>query len=278
MSDRGFVRRSRRIGCWAVREFTPRNNLAAEFGHAMKKVTSEAGLRYEAISFRQIEKLHQNMYVQSHSEKVIFAILVTVFSELFIGPRNPTAATQSQPRTQTTFRVTNRIGCSHRPPRLKTPHARATDLKRQSASAHTRRSPTADFQPPRLESIESTRHGRTMASMTASLCAPNRVCPSLGGQRALGSTRALAAARAPARSNSRRSVTTRAVQEIAGADWKKEVLEVRPVTTPPYPRLAPTGDDSSPTEMQTRARRSEDTIALNQTPNVDLTHRFPIPA
>jgi hypothetical protein len=97
-----------------------------------------------------------------------------------------------------------------------------------------------------------------MASMTASLCAPNRVCPSLGGQRALGSTRA--------------------VQEIAGADWKKEVLEVRPVTTPPYPRLAPTGDDSSPTEMQTRARRSEDTIALNQTPNVDLTHRFPIPA
>lgn len=113
--------------------------------------------------------------------------------------------------------------------------------------------------------------------MTASLCAPNRVCPSLGGKRALGSTRALAAARAPARSNSRRSVTTRAVQEIAGADWKKEVLEVRPVTTPPYPRLAPTGDDSSPTEMQTRAR-SEDTIARRQTPNVDLTHRFSIPA
>ena len=72
-----------------------------------------------------------------------------------------------------------------------------------------------------------------MASMTASLCAPNRVCPSLGGKRALGSTRAFAAARAPARSNSRRSVTTRAVQEIAGADWKKEVLEVRPVTRRP---------------------------------------------
>ena len=71
VSDRGFVRRSRRIGCWAVREFTPRNNLAAEFGHAMKKVTSVTGLLYEAISFRQIEKLHQNMYRQSLSEKVV---------------------------------------------------------------------------------------------------------------------------------------------------------------------------------------------------------------
>ena len=137
VSDRGFVRRSRRIGCWAVREFTPRNNLAAEFGHAMKKVTSDTGLLYEAISFRQIEKLHQNMYVQSRSEKVIFAILVTVFSELFIGPRNPTAATQSQPRTQTTFSVTNRIGCSHRPPRLKTPHARARQTLRVSPHPHT---------------------------------------------------------------------------------------------------------------------------------------------
>ena len=90
---------------------------------------------------------------------------------------------------------------------------------------------------------------------TVSLCAPNRIsCSRLGGKRAVGSARALAATRAPARFASRRSVTTRAVQEIAGADWKKEDLEVRPVTTPPYPRLAPTGDDSSPTEMQTRAR------------------------
>ena len=62
---------------------------------------------------------------------------------------------------------------------------------------------------------------------TLSLCAPNRVsCSRLGGKRAVGSTRALAATRAPARFASRRSVTTRAVQEIAGADWKKEVLEV----------------------------------------------------
>ena len=64
---------------------------------------------------------------------------------------------------------------------------------------------------------------------TLSLCAPNRVsCSRLGGKRAVGSTRALAATRAPARFASRRSVTTRAVQEIAGSDWKKEVLEVRP--------------------------------------------------
>ena len=198
--------------------------------------------------------------------------------ELFIGPRNPTAATQSQPRTQTTFRVTNRIGCSHRPPRLKTPHARARQTLRVSPHPHTlgvHQPPTSN---PRVSSqLNQRSRSRTMASMTASLCAPNRVCPSLGGKRALGSTRAFAAARAPARSNSRRSVTTRAVQEIAGADWKKEVLEVRPVTTPPYPRLAPTGDDSSPTEMQTRAR-SEDTIARRQTPKLDLTHRFPIPA
>mmetsp|Transcript_11481 Transcript_11481/g.49468 ORF Transcript_11481/g.49468 Transcript_11481/m.49468 type:complete len:160 (+) Transcript_11481:158-637(+) len=61
---------------------------------------------------------------------------------------------------------------------------------------------------------------------TLSLCAPNRVsCSRLGGKRAVGSARALAATRAPARFASRRSVTTRAVQEIAGADWKKEVLE-----------------------------------------------------
>ena len=95
------------------------------------------GLLYEAISLRQMEKLHQNLYGQSHSEKVIFAILVTVFSELFIGPRNPTAATQSQPRTQTTFSVTNRIGCSHRPPRLKTPHARARQTLSVSPHPHT---------------------------------------------------------------------------------------------------------------------------------------------
>ena len=71
VSDRGFVRRSRRIGCLTFLEFTPRNNLAAEFGHAMKKVTSVTGLLYEAIILREIEKLHQNMYVQSHSEKVV---------------------------------------------------------------------------------------------------------------------------------------------------------------------------------------------------------------
>ena len=169
-------------------------------------------------------------------------------SELFIGPRNRLQL-QSQPRTQTTFSVTNRIGCSHRPPRLKTPHARARQTLRVSPHPHTlgvHQPPTSN---PRVSSqLNQRSRSRTMASITASLCAPNRVCPSLGGKRALGSTSA------PARSNSRRSVTTRAVQEIAGADWKKEVLEVRPVTTPPYPRLAPTGDDSSPTEMQTRAR------------------------
>ena len=115
-------------------EITSLPSLAASM---MKNVTSDTGLLYEAISFRQIEKLHQNMYVQSHSEKVIFAILVTVFSELFIGPRNPTAATQSQPRTQTTFSVTNRIGCSHRPPRLKTPHARARQTLSVSPHPHT---------------------------------------------------------------------------------------------------------------------------------------------
>ena len=194
--------------------------------------------------------------MDNHTQKrSLFAILVRVPSALFIGPRNPTAATQLQPRTQTTFSVTNRIGCSHRPPRLKTPHARARQTLRVSPHPHTlgvHQPPTSN---PRVSSqLNQRSRSRTMASITASLCAPNRVCPSLGGKRALGSTSALAAARAPARSNSRRSVTTRAVQEIAGADWKKEVLEVRPVTTPPYPRLAPTGDDSSPTEMQTRAR------------------------
>lgn len=71
---------------------------------------------------------------------------------------------------------------------------------------------------------------------TLSLCAPNRVsCSRLGGKRAVGSTRALAATRAPARFASRRTVTTRAVQEIAGADWKKEVLEVRPQPDPLIP-------------------------------------------
>lgn len=71
---------------------------------------------------------------------------------------------------------------------------------------------------------------------TLSLCAPNRVsCSRLGGKRAVGSTRALAATRAPARFASRRSVTTRAVQEIAGSDWKKEVLEVRPPPDPLIP-------------------------------------------
>ena len=71
---------------------------------------------------------------------------------------------------------------------------------------------------------------------TLSLCAPNRVsCSRLGGKRAVGSTRALAATRAPARFASRRSVTIRAVQEIAGADWKKEVLEVRPPPDPLIP-------------------------------------------
>ena len=71
---------------------------------------------------------------------------------------------------------------------------------------------------------------------TLSLCAPNRVsCSRLGGKRAVGSTRALAATRARARFASRRSVTTRAVQEIAGSDWKKEVLEVRPPPDPLIP-------------------------------------------
>ena len=191
------------------------------------------------------------MYKQSRSERCLQSLSPGAFGAFHWSAESDcnTVIHVLKPRL-----VTNRHWVPSTSPTEDATRTRATDLKRQSASAHTRRSPTADFQPPRLESIESTRHGRTMASMTASLCAPNRVCPSLGGKRALGSTRALAAARAPARSNSRRSVTTRAVQEIAGADWKKEVLEVRPVTTPPYPRLAPTGDDSSPTEMQTRTR------------------------
>ena len=62
----------------------------------------------------------------------------------------------------------------------------------------------------------------------------------------LAPSRALAATRAPARFASRRSVTTRAVQEIAGADWKKEVLEVRPPPDPLIPdwrqlAIPPTG-------------------------------------
>jgi hypothetical protein len=174
--------------------------------------------------------------MDNHTQKrSLFAILVAVAFGAFHW------SAESDCSNTVTATYSNHVSCDwvfpSTSPTEDATRTRATDLKRQSASAHTRRSPTADFQPPRLESIESTRHGRTMASMTASLCAPNRVCPSLGGKRALGSTRALAAARAPARSNSRRSVTTRAVQEIAGADWKKEVLEVRPVTTPPYPRL-----------------------------------------